>query len=50
MQAGVFDEDTGAEAILHSLRPTGRCPTCGSDLESWEPTFRSVAPGRPGEW
>lgn len=50
MQAGVFDEDTGAGAILRSLRPTGCCPTCGNQLESWEPAFPSVAPGRPGEW
>ncbi|WP_299267418.1 hypothetical protein [Halorientalis sp.] len=50
MQAGVFDGGSGAEAVLRSLRPTGCCPTCGSDLESWEPQFPSVAPGRPGDW
>ena len=50
MQAGVFDEDDGAEVVLRSLRPTDCCPTCGSDLESWDPAFPSVTPGCPDEW
>jgi hypothetical protein len=50
VQAGVFEDGDGAEAILPSLRPTGSCPSCGSDLEPWDPAFPSVAPGRPDEW
>lgn len=50
MQAGVFADGTGADAILPSLRPAGQCPTCGCDLVAWDPAFPSAAPGRPTEW
>ncbi len=47
MQAGVFDDATGAEQFLPSMRHFETCPTCGADVERWEPEYERSIPGRP---
>ena len=47
MQAGVFDAATGAEQFLPSIRHFETCPTCGGEIEQWDPAYESSVPGRP---
>jgi len=50
MQAGVFRSTPTTDAFLPSMEASETCPTCGGNLEEWDPKFAGTAPGRPFDW